>query len=70
MTAEEMAQELNKAEARRAEFTLKSRLRDEMAMSALQACEGWMQDRIETYPEMAKRCYLMADAMLKAREEK
>jgi len=43
-------------------------MRDVMAAAAMQACPGWMQDRIETYPEMARRCYLMADAMLKARE--
>ena len=43
-------------------------LRDEIAMAGLSALTAWMQDRIETYPEMARRCYLMADAMLKARE--
>lgn len=49
------------------ELTYKT-LRDEFAIAALQACPNWMEDRIETYPEMARRCYLMADAMLKARE--
>jgi hypothetical protein len=44
-------------------------LRDEFAMSALNATTNWMADRIDTYPEMAKRCYMMADAMLKARGE-
>ena len=38
-------------------------LRDELAMAALAACPDWMQDAMDTYPEMARRCYLMADAM-------
>jgi len=43
-------------------------LRDEIAMAGLSALTDWMKDRIETYPEMARRCYLMADAFLKARD--
>ena len=43
-------------------------LRDQIAMAALISTPGWMQDLIEHYPETARRCYLLADAMLKARE--
>ena len=44
-------------------------LRDEFAMAALQATINWMQDSIDTCPEMARRCYVMADAMLEARKK-
>lgn len=44
-------------------------LRDEIAIAALIATPNWMQGaRFRDYPETARRCYLMADAMLKARE--
>jgi hypothetical protein len=44
-------------------------LRDQFAMAALQASPDWMKDRIETYSEMARRCYLMANAMMEARKQ-
>jgi hypothetical protein len=43
-------------------------LRDQFAMAAMQATTGWMQDALETTPETARRCYVMADSMLAARK--
>lgn len=43
-------------------------LRDQFAMAAMQATTGWMQDALETTPETARRCYVMADSMLEARK--
>jgi hypothetical protein len=44
-------------------------VRDQFAMAALAATENWMQDAIETYPHMAYRIFLMADAMMEARKK-
>ena len=46
-------------------------LRDQMAMAAL-SCSEWTDTRMvhQNVLVMAKSCYRMADAMLKAREEK
>ena len=44
-------------------------LRDQAAMAALIATPNWIQgSRFDEYPETARRCYMMADAMLAARE--
>ena len=43
-------------------------LRDKMAMAALNSTPDWIQDRADGYPEIARRCYVMADAMMKARK--
>lgn len=65
--AEVLTQTANVVTARLAVAEAKETLRDRLAMAAL---SGLMSQPWDSPPEVAERAYLMADAMMAAREQK